>query len=87
MHINLHAMPCKQCPSKDAIPTELVSSRSASATQQLGAEISFLVAPNLPSKAAVDSTHEDCAAFADLYSALRNLMLSAWCLAAVTVVM
>ena len=73
----------QQSPSSDHIPTELVRSGFASATQQLGAELSLLVAPHLPSKAAVYSAHEDCAAFGDLYSAFRNLTLSAWCIAAI----
>ena len=41
----------------------------------------MLVASHLPSKAAVYSAHKDCATFGDLYSAFRNLALSAWWLA------
>ena len=65
-----------------AIPAELVCCGFASATQQLGAKLSLLIAPHLPSEAAVHSAHEDCATFGDLHSAFRNVTLSAWCLAA-----
>ena len=68
---------------KPYIPAELVCSWLTSTTQQLGAELSLLVAPNLPAKAAVHSAHEDCTTFRDLYPAGNDLKLLAWCCAAV----